>query len=1009
MNPARTDPSSDTYKGKKLLLAAMALGLLTHGIIVYFTMPKTYDAFVHIFFADHYARFWFEPWEYRWYTGFLTTSYPPLVHQMIALISKLFPLKVAFSIYAIVILQVLIVGIYRFSKLFFDKTTAGIAAIVVVLLSSIVQTLHVYGQMPTLTGISFLLNSLPFLYQAIVKRKPIYFVMALAFIAVVVSAHHVTAIFGMVFFIAPTIFMALADKLSPDAKQLGIVKYFIEIILKAFKDYRAIIIIGAGIIILAVGLIFPYWYWSKTDPIAQVSIPHGSRDNFFEKPSSGLMFYIIPLLLIFALLPAISYSITKYKRLLAWAVSFFLCLLFGSGGTTPLPRLMLGNNAFDILTLDRFGFWASIISIPFIAKFIHDFLIGRIKDFWHRHFTAQSHFVLSGITGVVYLLFLIFVFHLGTFRPLQPKEVEIQPILNFLNRDNHMQWRYLTLGFGDQMAWLSANSLAATVDGNYHSARRLPELTTRPVERLENAKYSGNEGLASLRDFLTNAEKYSLKYVFSNDRYYDPLLYFLGWSRTIRLENGIMVWEKGNISTIKPVTPKPVPDFLKKAWGILPVSSLILAVLLTIIYLRKYKEENYTSFSLVSNETYPLYVIYASSFLPVILFSMFISMQIYELLLVKEQKDPRTAVINFYNHLDFQEFEKAFHFFKPSPLYTLDQYLLEKSVTDGGLLPSYAKLDSINTTTISEKKDTASLAVFTRWRTSLGFKNQKDTLQLTKMHNKWYIIPKSFEPEIPDEQVRSYQYTVFKKQGKRVISSFPTVKDDRITKPFAAFTQANLVKNGNSYAICGEILNADDVPVNFALKATLLFKDNIKKDYYAGELFKHNLSPKESSFFQIDMTESADSIDRLGLISVELYAETDVSEKGYLQAGQLSFSTKLNAGNNVEIDASIFNDLTTDINIPSLLIAEKDLQGNIWQVGNHVHNTAIRSGMNRAFKFNFSKIQDKAQIQNIVPLKLFINGQGRNSIKVSPDLDANKANGVSIKGNGFLSQEIYLQ
>jgi hypothetical protein len=251
-----------------------------------------------------------------------------------------------------------------------------------------------------------------------------------------------------------------------------------------------------------------------------------------------------------------------------------------------------------------------------------------------------------------------------------------------------MRWRYLTLGFGDQMAWLSSNSLAATVDGNYHSARRLPELTSRPVERLENAKFNGREGLASLNDFLTASEKYSLKYVFSNDRYYDPLLYYTGWTRTIRLENGIMVWEKGNISTIQPLKPTEVNPILKYTWGIFPVSSLCIAILLTLLYLKKYKEKNYYNIVPATNHYYPLGVIYSSSLLPVIFFSVFMINQVYELLLVKEQKDPTTTVLNYYNHLDFQRFEKAFQFFNPTPTYTLDQYLLEKSVKDGGILPS---------------------------------------------------------------------------------------------------------------------------------------------------------------------------------------------------------------------------------------------------------------------------------------------------------------------------------
>ena len=707
------------FLGKKLLLIAMSLSLLTHGVILYFTLPKTYDAFVHMFFADHYARFWFEPWEYRWYTGFLTISYPPLVHQVIALLSKVFPLKVAFVIYANVILQVLIVGVYRFSKLFYNKTTAGVAALLVVILSSIVETLHVYGQMPTLTGLAFLLNALPFLYLYIRKQKGIYLVMALSFLAVVVSAHHVTAIFGMAFFIAPTFWMALTDNLPEKSLTNNRLKFVFSLLSQGILQYKQIILFGGLMLVLAIGLIFPYWFWSKNDPITQVSIPHGSRDNFLLQTSSGLIFFIIPLILIFSFLPAISYSLSKKKRFFGWALAFYVCILFGSGGTTPFPKMILGSNAFNILTLDRFGFWASIIAVPFMAKFILSFVAGPVQQFWVNNFGKTSHFILSGATGFAYFLFVIFVFHLGTFRPLQPKEVEIQPILNFLNRDEHMRWRYLTLGFGDQMAWLSSNSLAATVDGNYHSARRLPELTTRPIERLENAKFSGGAGLASLNDFLANAEKYSLKYVFSNDRYYDPLLYYTGWSRTIRLENGIMVWEKGNISTIKPIIPKKIAPFLKYAWGTLPISSLILAIFLGFLYLRKFKETEYLQETPAVDDYYPKSIVFASAVLPLVFSLTFISKQVYELLFVKEQNTPVSAIQNYYNLLDFQRFEQAFQFFVPSPTFTLDQYLLEKSVSDGGIMPSYAKLDSISIQEITTQKDYSLVKVYSEWNTAL--------------------------------------------------------------------------------------------------------------------------------------------------------------------------------------------------------------------------------------------------------------------------------------------------
>lgn len=998
----------DELNGKKLLLVALSLALVTHGIIIYFTLPKTYDAFVHMFFADHYSRFWFEPWEYRWYTGFLTTSYPPLVHQVIALISKIFPMKVAFSIYAIFILEILIIGIYRFSKLFFDKTTAGVAAILSVVLSSIVETLHVYGQMPTLTGLAFLLNALPFLYQYIVKRKFIYLVMALAFLSVTVSSHHVTAIFGMVFFIAPTVFMALVDGLPQPYQPKNIFQFAFTIIKEGFKKYKEIILFGGLMIVLAVGLIFPYWYWSKTDPITQVSIPHGSRDNFFVKTSSGLIFFVIPLTLILALLPAITYSITKQRRFIAWAVSFFLCLLFGSGGTTPLPKMMLGSNAFNILTLDRFGFWASIIAIPFMAKFIYSFISGPVKEFWQNNFGNQTHFILSGITGFSYLLFIVFIFHLGSFRPLQPKEIEIQPMLNFLNRDDHMRWRYLTLGFGDQMAWLSANSLAATVDGNYHSARRLPELTTRPVERLENAKFSGQEGLASLNDFLTYSEKYNLKYVFSNDRYYDPLLYYSGWSRTIRLENGIMVWEKGNISTIKPVTPKEVNPLLKKAWGIFPVSSLCVAFLLTIFYLKRYKQKDYFETVPQTNHYYPLGVVYSSSLLPVLFFSGFMMKQVYELLLVKEQKTPTTAVLHYYNHLDFQRFENAFHFFKPTPMYPLDQYLLEKSVNDGGLLPSYAKLDSISVKELSHKNDSALVRVYTRWNTSLGQREKTESLQLIQQNKKWYILPPQFTPEIPDEQMRSYTYTLFKKQGKRVVSSFPTLKDDRVKKPFAAFTQANFIRNGQENFIAGEIVNADDIPVNIALSVHIRFQNDTVRVYYPTTAFQYNLSPKAKSFFQIDL-DSTKLMDSLKIKSIELYAETDVSERGYIHGGTPGYSVTPLNNDELNINTTFYNELTTEINIPGILIAEKDATGNIWQSQFALHPTALRSGMHIQFNNRFSKIQNKAKMLTQFPITVFINGQLRTILPTQIDVTAQQHNGIAVLPHCFISQEIYLQ
>lgn len=992
------------FLGKRLLLVALSLGLLTHGIIVYFTLPQTYDAYVHMFFADHYSRFWFEPWEYRWYTGFLTISYPPLVHQLIALISKIFPLKIAFAIYAITIFEALILGVYRFTKMFYSKQTAGVAAILAVVLSSLVETLHVYGQVPTLTGLAFLLNALPFLYQYLKTSDWRYLIMALAFIAVTVSSHHVTAIFGMVFFIAPAMLMALVDGNPELGKKSLFGKFIPGLLVLAWKKKKEILFFGFSTIFLAIALIFPYWYWSRTDPITQVSIPHGSRDNFLEETSSGLVFYIIPLLLIFALLPAISFLITKKKRHLGWAVSFFACLLLGSGGTTPLPKMLLGENAFNILTLDRFGFWASIIAIPYISHFLVSFIGGSIKNYWTGKYGETSHFLISGLSGFSYLLFIIYIFHLASFRPLQPKAVEIEPIINFLNRDDHMRWRYLTLGFGDQMAWLSSNTLAATIDGNYHSARRLPEMTSRAVERLENAKYLMEDGMASLNDFLTLAEKYQLKYVFSNDRYYDPLLFYSGWNRTIRLENGIMVWEKGNISTIQPIKPTELNPILKKLWGILPVSTLIVAMGLTLVYLFYFKK---TQNELIAEEEvslYPKTIIHTSAWIPFILFSSFLIYQIYELLLIDEQKDPATTIYSHFNHLDFQRFEDAFQFFKPGPAYSLDQYLLEKSVSDGGLLPSFAKLDHLEIDTLKLEENSAKMRIHSTWRTSLGPREKEEEMNLEKIENKWFILPPQFELEIPEEQVITYTYTLFKKMGKRVVSSFPTVKDDRIKKPFAGFYQANLVQVGEELNLTGELINADNIPVTLALKAILTYENDSIASFFPQRKIHYNLAPKASTWFEIPLGLQALSGDaKIKSISLEL--ETDISERGYIRGGELTYKVLSESSQTSLFEAAMKNPFTNEITIPGVLISEKDSLGRIVQVDLWTYPKSIRSGLEASFEIPFQKIASKSNVLNQIPIQLKINGQDRQLL----ENQTTSKESISFLPHCFLSQEIYLQ
>ena len=149
----------------KYLIVALLFGLTFHGSAIFFTLENSYDALIHMFFGNHYANSWFEPWNYSWYTGFSVMSYPPLVHQTIALMALIGGLKFGMFSVAIISVILFITGVFRFSILITgNRTIAGYAAILAVFSSSFVEALHIFGQLPSIVGISVLLHSLPEIY-----------------------------------------------------------------------------------------------------------------------------------------------------------------------------------------------------------------------------------------------------------------------------------------------------------------------------------------------------------------------------------------------------------------------------------------------------------------------------------------------------------------------------------------------------------------------------------------------------------------------------------------------------------------------------------------------------------------------------------------------------------------------------------------------------------------------------------------------------------------------------
>ena len=706
------------------------------------------------------------------------------------------------------------------------------------------------------------------------------------------------------------------------------------------------------------------------------------------------------------ILPYIFYRYYS-KRYICFGISITILFVLGTGGTTPIPRAMLGENAFNILTLDRFTLWASIMSLPLFGEFVYRFVEGDLKTLIQARFGAVYHRVFGGFLVTLFLFTTVFTMSLGYFRPSQPKGINMLPIVNFLNQDQHDKWRYLTLGFGDQMAWLGAQTKALSVDGNYHSARRLPELTTRAVERLENSKFRGIEGIGSLQQFLTVPEKYSLKYIFSNDKFYDPILYFCGWQRLKQLENGIMVWEKLNVPPISTLLSKEdVSKALKIMWGIIPFLTIIIAFILNIqmLWVRtlktKVKEKAAYLYYKNNYKHFPKNLLKIIHIWTLILI-MISGYGIYIFYLKNDsQRTPENVLKAYYDALDFKQYEKAYELVDPVKKIKIAQFMLELSVSDG-ILGSYAKLDSIGVQITHQNDSSARAVVYLEWVTPLEKVSKVVIQNLVAKKDKWYIKLNKLDFDLPPDQLYTSNRTSYFNHGRRKITTEQTYHEDVLKRPVLEILSAKLVKNNNHYALIGEIQNIDNVPADIVLKG-FLYNENNKElaTYNSKHTVKHKLMPKEVSSFKISFegiawSQTKDTIPET--FNPDEFTPVEFSEqpvKFNLQAiGSVTGSDlyKNNSLNELKVDKNklsgfLFNTGIEEITIPQILLTHYNKQRKLIWVEHIFLEEGIRQERKRYFEYRLESTKNLKVINESME-NCFVNGLPNKSIsnKVVPN------------------------
>ena len=545
-----------------LLMAAVVV----HLPLLLMQLPlKSYDTNFHIFFASHYVQHWFDPWNAKWYAGFSQTTYPPLPQQWVALLSRLLGLDMAYMAVQLAAILLLVVGVYRFSLLWVSPRAASIAALASVFLGSESFLVYSAGQLGTTCAAPIYLNALPFLFEWVRHGKWRSFLKASVLFTAAAAAHHATLLFGSIFFAIPVLALVLLDR--EDGERMST---------PAFVSRTVMIAVVVGVAIAVV--LLPFWIALIHYPVTQTPIPHPSRANYILSPRWGLNYFIIPYGALILALPFIFLRGSMVVRLRPLLFGFWVAFLVGLGGTTPVGHLLLGR-AFDVLTMERFSYWATLLALPFVGL-----LAAELVD---RYRTVA----VVGLTTAAALTCALAV-GWSTYRPADAEDLKVNTVASWLNRDGHDQYRYVTLGFGNKIARLAMMTDAGSVDGDWNSGRMLPELTRYGAAQLTNSKGFGEAGLDALRAMLRHADHYGLKWVFVRDHYYDPLLSFAGWRQVDTLEdNTITVWSKDGVPPATPVNAAQIPPrWQGLMWGILPFGSSLLAILVILIPEKRKKE-----------------------------------------------------------------------------------------------------------------------------------------------------------------------------------------------------------------------------------------------------------------------------------------------------------------------------------------------------------------------------------------------------------------------------------
>ena len=380
-----------------------------------------------------------------------------------ALLSQITGLDMAYMAVQLAAILLLALGAYRFSLLWVNPRAASFAALASVFLGSESFLVYSAGQLSTTSAAPIYLNALPYLFEWVRHGRWRSFLKGEC------------ALYrrGRCSPCHAALRVLLLCAARPGTGVCWTVRTASERSIGAFviRTVAITLVVGAAIAIV----LLPFWIALIHYPVTQTPIPHPSRANYILSPQWGLNYFIVPYGALILALPFILIRGSAVVRLRPLLLGFWLAFLVGLGGTTPVGHLLLGR-AFEVLTMERFSYWATLLALPFVGLLAAE-LIDRFPHACSCRFNAgrSSHLRTGGCLD-----------HLSAGRCLEYQNGLLSPrglIATVTTSTAMSPWDSAT-----KIARLAMMTDAGSVDGEWNSGRMLPELTRYGAGRAHQFK-----------------------------------------------------------------------------------------------------------------------------------------------------------------------------------------------------------------------------------------------------------------------------------------------------------------------------------------------------------------------------------------------------------------------------------------------------------------------------------------------------------------------------------------